>query len=406
MGSTGGGGTTNPAIRAVMFTRFEDVEGYVVSASDPPNVMTDQFKDIGYQFLPDKGICWNLISVALGSDYRMIGVPVHIEDARYRRRAFVFCFCLLVENSSMAIEIAKRAAQELAEIFHSLEIDPQYHLLSSDDDDGIVVKFLRKFRRQLNEGKRVDINVVGDYWIQFDLPHAVAGGGTAAGRGAILKIEPWYIPISIFDIPDQLIEFASISDLMDLCDGERTIGEVSVSLDVDFGQLSRIVSRLVGEGLMYLSEQPIDEFSRVKLTSVFHSFFDDLNNRQEAVSFVTASGIGGPATETTTTTAITNFGDYLVRLYCKISGQNLGEFSSIVGSNISINRMVLYGLVRRFLEWETMFPVYPEYEQTMVPVLRLCDGSQAWDAIGYKSNLTRSEMIEIFNSHQVLQIWR
>ena len=144
-------------VKAVMYTRFEDVEGYVVTASEPRGVMGDQFKEIGYQFLPDKCLCWRLISLALG-EYRMIGVPVHIEDSRYPRRAFVFCFCLLVEDNPAAIQLGKVAAQEFAEIFYMLEIDPNVHLLSDDSKLGIVETFLNKLKYELNDEKQTSIS--------------------------------------------------------------------------------------------------------------------------------------------------------------------------------------------------------------------------------------------------------
>jgi hypothetical protein len=396
-------------ICAIMFTQFEDIEGYVVSASDPPNVMTTQFKNIGYQFLPDVGLCGKLISVGLGDDYRMIGVPIHIDDARYPRRAFVFCFTVLVDNSSTgAIEIGKRAALEMANVFHSLEQKMQF--LSDTGNRDLIVKFLKKFRRRLNEGLRsagsqrdgIHVNVIGDYWINFSCRLSRYKPGRP-------KPQPWYFPICISQIP-QDPEYTSFMDLLVLCDGDRTVSELSVELNVDIDELGEVLCRLEFESIVVILDQPVDEFTRVKLTEEFHIFFDDLNNRQEAVGFVLVqqqSQQPGTSVVMNTPPSIgTGLGDYLVRQYCRIYDQPLGEFASSLIPSISARHTVIYGICRKFLRLKKLFPVYLESDSTMIPVLRLCDGSLDWDQIGFKTCMTRTEMMDVFRAHDVMLIWK
>ena len=402
-------------VRAVMFTRFEDVEGYVVSASDPPNVMTDQFKDIGYQFLPDKGLCWRLISLSLGDQFRIIGVPGHIEDSRYPRRAFVYCFCLVVANDPIAIQIGKLAAAELSEIFYSLEIDPKFHLLSDDSKHGIIKQFLPKLRKQLNQQTIVNIHVIGDYWLQFDCPKKIS---VALDK---VEIQPWSVPISLIDTTTftdaDMIPFMSLIDLVVACNGSTHVVEISQTLSLDYDLLVDVLQTLHSRRIVFIASQPIDEYCRVRLCERFHTFFDDLNNRQEAVGYCVAASTSVFPSESSTplddvpshSQPVTNLGDYLVRLYCRIDGNNtsIGEMeSSQQGIHISIRHMVMYGLIKGFLRCKKMFPVFPQFESAMVPVLRLCDGTMCWDEIGCKSNLNRSELMDVFTNHNVLRIWK
>ena len=82
-------------IQALLYTRFEDIEGYVIAAADPPEALGNhQFKEIGYHFLPDKDVCGRVITLFL-DNYRIIGVPVYIEGPQYSRKAFVFCICII-----------------------------------------------------------------------------------------------------------------------------------------------------------------------------------------------------------------------------------------------------------------------------------------------------------------------
>ena len=398
-------------VKAVMYTQFEDVEGYVVAASDPHNVMVDQFKEIGYHFLPDRGVCWRLITLALG-EYKIIGVPVHIDDSKYARRAFVFCFCLIVANNPSAVKMAKVAAQELAELFHSLEEESS--LLSEEPNRVALPDFLRELRSNLNAPQSQSLNLgIRDKWLQFSKPHLQTALATQV-------INPWSVPISLVDhnhISDTTADRV-ILDVLEACDGLRTVSELTHALRIDFAELSELLGSLHSRSLVCVMDQAIDKYSRVRLTSKFHSFFDDLSNRQEAVSYALQAAQTGRNSQTSSTSStpltspaepIGNVGDLLVRMYCRLDGhvEDLGEFSAHHdGSNISVRHMIIFGLIKGFLRCKTMFPVFPEHTGTMIPVLRSCDGSRCWDEVGMKHGLTRSELNDLFVHHGVLRIWR
>ena len=418
-------------VKAVMYTRFEDVEGYVVSASEPRGVMGDQFKEIGYQFLPDKCICWRLISLALG-EYRMIGVPVHIEDSRYPRRAFVFCFCLLVVDNPAAVQLGKVAAQELAEIFYMLETDPQIHLLSDDSKLGIVETFLQHFKRDINDEKlcNVSIEILGNYFLQFRKP-VVAGIPVADHH---LIIEPWHTPASLVEVSvltdEEKLENSLLFDVLNACNGWNSVAEISNSGQYDFLELCDVLRKLKHRGMVALIDQPVDHYTRVRLTPKFHSFFDDLNNRQECIAYCLSRAVSNQVSEASsssgivspqaveqpgsegavTTQPINNLGDFVVRMYCRLDGNvaDLGEFNQIFqhGTHMSTRHMIVYGLIKGFLRCKTMFPVYQDYETTMVPVLRLCDGRLSWDAVGHRCSINRTDLMEVFNHHSVLKIYK
>ena len=415
-GSTSG---THGPIRAIMFTQFEDVEGYVVAASDPPNVMTDQFKDIGYHFLPDRGICWRLISLSVG-DYRIVGVPVHIDDPKYARRAFVFCFCLITDKTG--VEIAKLAAQHLAHAFHELEVQSSF--LSTDANRDSLKSFLVKIRERLNSEKVSCINteIADEVSLQFSRPTGVA---VVQSSTRAEMIRPWHIPVSICHTSHEEVPCHDLSLVLSECNGEASVSEISNSLQIEFGDLVEILDLLKTRNLVHIIDQPVDKFARVRLTGNFHSFFDDLTNRQTALTYslsihhsapsgrasVSSSGTSSPRSiSAATADPILNIGDQLVRMYCRLDGhvEDLGEFSAANSSfpNISVRQMVIFGLVKNFIRCKVMFPYYAEHAASMIPVLRSCDGSLSWDEIGYKHGLCRTEMDEIFTYHGVLRIWK
>ena len=393
-------------VRAIMFTQFEDVEGYVVAASDPPNVMTDQFKEIGYQFLPDKDICWRLISLCVG-EYRIVGVPVHIDDAKYARRAFVFCFCLIVEKQAM--ELGKIVAQYLAEIFYKLEVDSSFLSGSPAGKEALPI-FLKDLRDSLNSDKidSVNLEVVDGFRLQFCKPRKPLG---SVADHLLKKIEPWFVPVATVGV-DDLGKVASAYDLVEVmqeCTGESSVSEISLKLGIEYADLIRALSVLEERRLIVVIDQPIDTFSRLRLTNAFHAFFDDLSNRQAAVAFASqvcsvvssprGGGSGPPPGDV---------GDQLVRVYCRLDGhvEDLGEFDSAQSSGLSTRLLAMFGIIKGFIRPKTMFPVHPDHETTMIPVLRSCDGSKSWDEIGFKHGLHREELNELFSYHGVFRIWR
>jgi hypothetical protein len=408
-------------VRAVMFTQFEDVEGYVVAASDPPNVMTDQFKEIGYQFLPDKDICWRLISLCVG-DLRIIGVPVHIDDAKYARRAFVFCFCLIVEKR--AVQLAKIAAQKLAEVFYKLEIDSSYLSAPPSGHEDLVV-FLKDLRECLNSEKvdSVNFEITNDVMIQFGKPRKSLENEQS---NQMEIIQAWFFPVATVGV-EQEPKLASGYDVVEVlreCSGELCVSELSVRLEIELKDLNRVLSLLYSRKLIVIIDQPIDRFTRVRLTRNFHSFFDDLSNRQAAVAFAAIpSGASGQSSLVNSAVSSPRagppvvvapqgeLGDQLVRMYCRLDSnvEDLGEFSAAeagMAPNVSIRLLVIFGIIKNFIRTKIMFPVYPDYETTLIPVLRSCDGSRSWDEIGFKHGLNREELNELFTYHGVLRIWK
>jgi hypothetical protein len=398
--------TSNEPIKALLCTQFEDVEGYVVSVSDPPNIMTNQFKDIGYHFLPDKGLCWRLITMTLG-EYKMTGVPVHIEDSKYPRRAFVFCLCVVTDLTNRAVGLGKLVAQELADLLHQLEADSSY--LSNRENDGSIRQMLASLRQDLNSESVSVVNrqVSGNHWLQFS-KRIILNPGAVEER----LIEPFHIPVALVDTGELSDEVACNNQLMvdvvEACNGNDSCSEISHFLGIGFPDLTRVLSALQRKGMVYVLDQPIDKYSRIRLTKNFHAFFDDLSNRQEAIAFSLATGgSSGVSTPRGDTAAIGNLGDYLVRLYCRLEGQELGEFESVHGSpNFSTKFMIVYGLIKGFLRCKTMFPVLLDSSTTLIPVLRSCDGCTSWDAIGVRFGLSRSELDETFTHYNVVRIWK
>lgn len=406
-------------IRAIMYTQFEDVEGYVVATSDPPNVMTDQFKDIGYHFLPDRDLCWRLISLNIGG-HKIVGVPVHIDDSKYARRAFVFCFCLVVDSTGA--EYAKLAAQHLAQTFFSLELQSSY--LSSGANTESLSVILKSLRDRMNKEKFdfVNITITEEEKLQFARPSANKWAHTHA-----LTIRPWYVPVSISQ-PSNIENVPSVDavDVLTACTGDKSVAELSQELELELTEITEILTLLHRYKLVCLMNQPIDKFSRVRLTETFHTFFDDLTNRNTALMYSMASGLPSGRTSVSSsgnssprslsqtagipTEPSINISDQLVRMYCRLDGhvEDLGEFSAANSSfpNISVRLMVIFGLIKGFLRTKVMYPYFAEHAVSMLPVLRSCDGSLSWDEIGFKHGLSRVELDEIFTYHGVLRIWK
>ncbi len=69
--------------------------------------------------------------------------------------------------------------------------------------------------------------------------------------------------------------------------------------------------------------------------------------------------------------------------------------------------MVLFGLAKGFLRMKQLFPYYPNHSDPLaMPVLKACDGSVDWDWLGYKFQMNRNELNQIFTENGILRIWK
>jgi Nitrogen permease regulator 2 len=155
-------------VQALLYTQFEDTEGYTVVASDPSSCCKDsQFKDIGYHFLPDRSFASRTISLCLDS-IQLLGVPVYIDGKHYLRNTFVFCVILVIRRHQHVSQRYSKLAQLVAKSFRSLEAESRF-LSSSAASKLEVMRILKDLRAQINRQQNVFVSVTQHQAIVFKI---------------------------------------------------------------------------------------------------------------------------------------------------------------------------------------------------------------------------------------------
>jgi len=369
------------SILAILFTRFEDIEGYVVAAADPPEALGEhQFKDIGYHFLPDKEVCGRVITLFL-DNYRIIGVPVCLEGSQYSRKALTFCICFVIDSMVVQADMGlyKRLAEQLANSFSTLEKDQELRLLSDDRHLPKVAATLVELRKQLNDPRRshVFVSIADSHSICFK-PF-----GVPKLKQRLAEIKPYFVPYLLVDpnsVPAEEIDALAVS-VLSLVDGAVSVGDICSKLPSTPAKVVMSVLRLLaGLGCVALLP-PVDEFSRFCLTPAASNFFVGLSDRAEASEFC-----GLAAHEVS-------------RSLAKLRGQPFSEFSE----NANAKKIIIFGLIKNIVRAQQLFAFSGAGEEE---ISRSCDGRTAADDLCAQLGISRAEFFNFVNSRKICQIWK
>lgn len=384
-------------LRAILCCEFEKTKGPIVKCSDPPDALASQFSLLGRYFIPEKSLSHKVVSVQLDS-YRLLGVPVYIDDAQYERNCFQFCI-LLVTGQSDDYSPYRDAALHLATAFHTVEVEAK--LLSNKQHVEDIKEALKTIRSQLN-GPTQECHARvggGSYCICFKVrPKKMSK--------IVRDVYPEHVPIPLVDTtkiqrawqfePDQ-----SLLRLLPLIDGLRTTRQITELSGLDEARVRTCLRHLLHFGLIEVVDQ-IHLESRYRLTSKFHIVFESPSFRSEAPFYVTMgrhSFISGSVEEE-------EFLGLLQRLYADMNGWSgtVADFKEkhieeMRENGISLRHFLAFGLLRKILATLHDYPVIHSRELQDSPIIGpkdltfdnarqghnaftlLCDGSTHMDKI-------------------------
>ena len=375
------------SIQALLYTRFEDKEGYVVATADPPDALGEQqFKEIGYHFLPDKDVCGRVITLFL-DNYRVVGVPVYIEGSQYSRKAFIFCICFVIDSLVVQADMGlyRRLAEQLANAFSALERDQELRFLSDDKHLPKVNETLVELRRQLNDPRstHVFVSIADSHSICFK----------PLGRPPIKKnvpeVKPYHVPYLLIDPATISAEVSAEVDalaisVLSFIDGASCVQDIFGKFPFTSPSAVSIALRLLaGLGSIFLLP-PVDEFSRFCLTPEAATFFaGGLSDRAEASDFCGVSA------------------HEVARSLAKLKGQTFSAFSAQVAGKP--RKLIIFGLIKNLVRAKNMRPYCVSGGSE---ILSACTGHVSADEICLMLGISRSHFFNHVNGYPaVSQIW-
>ena len=378
-------------IQALLYTRFEDVEGYVIASADPPEAIGEkQFKDIGGHFLPDKDLCGRVISLNLGA-HRMMGVPVRLEGSQYSRSAFVFCVCFVVEVDSVIAKphVYRALANQLATAFASLEEEADLRLLSEDKHGELVRSALAEIRFQLNDTSFSHV------FVKLTESHAVCFSPSSGCEPLPLQDPAMFmIPTPLVDRERLLGGEAMVDSVIAACDGVRNLSEICAFFEESVGThpifpsdrtlvLDVLKELAAFEILAFLP--PVDEHSRFRLSLEAPAFFAGLDQRSEAAAFCGVS--------------VREVLRSLVRL---------GELTD----SVDLHRLAIFGLVRGLIKELVLYPlltvpISDPPSNSMRGLLDECDGKTSIHTLCLRWGVNRRDFFDLSQrySGHIKELW-
>ena len=422
------------AVHALLYTRFQDVEGYVIAAADPADAIGDQqFKDIGAHFLPGKDLCHRVISLTVGP-HRVMGFPVRIEAPRYSRSAFVFCICFVVDSSvaQASLPTYRRLAELLAGSFAALERDPDLRLLS--DHRGRMQSILFEVRAQLNDGRsnHVFVRLSGSQAIHFSkrqltpIPYPM----DKPNEFILSGIRLYDIPVPLIDTVALCAECPEVdlglAAVLKAVNGQLSVADLCSKIPfLSPSAISDSLHLLASAGTLLLTS-PIDEFSKFRLTENTRNFFSRHSDRAAAAEFA------GPGVNA----------EDVVRVLAKITSPEIWNLqlisnsffppsfsSTSIAAPEQVYRLVLFALFKDVIRQLRLFPfasqeavaaaeaeldyrreIGEDQITEMAPVvgaLRACDGQTGVDEILYSRGISRRTFFNFIrdNAGIVTEVW-
>ena len=426
-------------IEAIFFSRFEDIEGYSIAASDPANVLGEtQFKEIGYHFLPDKSLSGNVVTLYL-DQYRIVGCPVHLSGPQYTRSAFVFCIGFIVVNGSDDMSIYRRLARQLSVSFERLEVNMRF-LSGAADDCGhggvslqLVASVLSEIRTQLNNPRLPYV------YVPIDDRDALSFKPVYATRVRDAFLKPHYTVYPLVGTLDDLsLGPVSQDRLLQAVFAEIVSIRISAETFVAGIPVERLISLFPGEDVVTIlaclmqsgavvATAPITAQSRPALTPKARALFaTNVGDRQELAEFVAA--VTGESPSVHEVLKCLSLMDGRKSL-SQISGQNLSwhQLVSLIVCSLSkdlvrLRRLLLvakapgatsgssapYLLERLPSSPSTVQPASPVKLVNMdVKLASLCDGKTDVAEIAANLEISEVELVTIADklTHSFIKIW-
>ncbi|OII76363.1 hypothetical protein cand_011210 [Cryptosporidium andersoni] len=118
-----------PNIEGILFCKFDEELGPIVLCKDPAEIFGANqalyFSLITRYMVPDAHFSGSVISFVIGDKWRVVGMPIVIQDNKYLRNSFQFTVCIVINNiNSIQLELFSRhIAKILGYAFKQLEED-------------------------------------------------------------------------------------------------------------------------------------------------------------------------------------------------------------------------------------------------------------------------------------------
>eukprot|EP01100_Stratorugosa_tubuloviscum_P011953 TRINITY_DN545_c0_g1_i1.p1 TRINITY_DN545_c0_g1~~TRINITY_DN545_c0_g1_i1.p1 ORF type:complete len:394 (+),score=102.32 TRINITY_DN545_c0_g1_i1:53-1183(+) len=374
-------------IEALLYCEFDNDAGPVATFQIPEKFMTVEcFASIADYIIPQPFLCGKLVSISTPDLFRVVGVPMMIENPKFLRNALRFNLCFVFRYDT-PISQYEPIVRKLSIILSALEMESEF--LSNE----LSKKKLPIIMSQIFS----DLNSLGECDIEIDNSNKICVR-LLPKLNSPPEVFDYQVPVLIeAAIDEQKLESCDLvlRKIFSLINGKNYVKKIARESDVDI----ELVKKCLQNMMYYKCIVMIDIFqysNMYTVTSLFKRLATDENLQNICLNFITTPDFPQPS---------------FSKIFSAYSNLKNGEpildtCKNLYSLNIDERKFFTFGLINGFIRRVNEFAILTDdLEQTDIPKSML-DGRHCLDAICCHMNASRKTILTLLEKSKSTIIFR
>lgn len=266
-------------ILALMFCEFDNQEGPKILYQKPAEIINKAtFDSISSYIIPKTQLKNRIITITVGSKYRICGYPIYIDNNKYNRNKYIFNICCIfsIHTNTCSYEaLVKKLASDL----RVLEVECAF--LSTLRMKEHLPKLLEQIHSSLNSSGECIIQKIGN------LDHSSMFLKLIKNHVDPQIVQSFDVPVFIVDPDSFEIDDWDLTTqkVVNAISGFKTISMISHDTKIEIGVVKEAIQNLLYADVVILVPI-IQNSSMFVVTSNICQYYSNPNLQTESVQFV------------------------------------------------------------------------------------------------------------------------
>jgi hypothetical protein len=366
-------------IKCIFLSEFHHTQGPIISHQVPEENISKEMFDSIHNFIITKQELQNRLITLTSFGYKILGCPIYISNDKYKRNAFIFNVCFVVNEDTNTSQYGL-VVKKLAGYLTQLEEDTAF--LSKPENTEEVSSFLAEVLNGLNSEGSCNINMAKSCTVHLKL---------AATIHELISVEEHDVPV--LTVPREVVMKyqwdLTTQQILHYVDGSAHVKKIAQEADIELNLVKADLQNLLHYKMLQLV--PIFQYSNVyTVTRDINKLMEDNHLQQECLKFVAKSERSSP-----------DLRDVFM-LYCDFTpGTTVKDLCTRQTSPHSLRvderKLVQFGVMKGLLRRMHKYPVTLPGEHIsprIQPFARLLDGKHSFDQICCETGMSHQELDE------------
>ncbi|KAF8764221.1 GATOR complex protein NPRL2-like isoform X1 [Argiope bruennichi] len=385
------------SIKCIFYSEFHHTTGPKITFQVPVDYVSKElFDSYVCYIIPKEELQRKLITVNARKG-KIIGYPIHIENAKYPRNRLIFNLCFVCDASKRTMQY-EPIVRKLANYLVKLELEDEF--LFQEHTKAQLPSIMVKIREELNRtGKcSIPINASNTIFLNvirvYPMPPQVMDQDVPIFTERKFPVPPsdWDITMQQWDLTVMLI--------LPYIDGFRHVAKIAVEAGVEIHLVKAFIQNMVYYGVVTLI--PIFMYSNVYIpTPKLNELADNCKLQEECVQYVARQGCHKP------------FFRSIFMLYCQLTPQTnvktLCLRNNPRASGIDERKLIQFGLMKGIIRQLQKYPIQISSDSHVKhrSLLKYFNGHYSFEEICCKTGLSYQDLDERVEKDQhVVICWK